>query len=59
MAFFDHGLDGPKMGELSEAGDAVHRALKPESRDLDCSLDFVTNLSCYPDEFLLQLWFLT
>lgn len=43
MAFSEHGQDGGKNGELSEAGATVHRALAGESRDLDSSPDFATN----------------
>lgn len=43
MAFSEHGQDGGKSGELSEAGATVHRALAGESRDLDSSPDFATN----------------
>lgn len=55
MAFSDHGQDGGKSGELSEAVGTVHRALAGESRDLDSSPDFAPNLPI-PS---LRLWFLT
>lgn len=43
MAFSEHGQDGGKRGELSEAGATVHRALARASRDLDSSPHFATN----------------